>query len=405
MKKMNIITRMLCNCAGADTTTLNQCNSAEQKKIAIIGSCVLITPLIGIASGTFAILTFSNSLPVSLAFGLLWGLIIFIIDRAVVSNTRPGEFNLGVVARIMLAAIFALVIAVPMELKVFEDAIREKLAINLSSTVNLVNKDIDQKISGIQSGIAKDKEKVDELRLSYIGEVDGSSGSKVANRGPIALEKEKLWIQEVTLFEIMSAEKQKEIENLNNQRLEKIATITDTQAHGFLGRMRALGKLSEEDKTVWWGIWLIRLFFLSIELTPILIKLSSGRNGNAYYEIVQQNGEMAIIVNQQLSAVRADEMVKQQRALVNMELLELQFSHEKSILDNAQKRFELYMSQVKKSSERKLQLLQHVITTVEEESLRNRLLSQIEEIYDDFMSELSRLLNRKPLAGDFINNL
>ena len=151
MKKMNFITRFLCSCAGCDIATLLQCNSAEQRKMAIIGSCVLITPMLGVASGTFAMLTFSKNLWLSLGFGLLWGFVIFLIERAVVANTRPGEFNMGVLARLTLACIFALVIAVPMELKVFEDAIKEKLANNLNGNIKGINADYDVQIENIKT--------------------------------------------------------------------------------------------------------------------------------------------------------------------------------------------------------------------------------------------------------------
>ena len=135
MKKMNLFTRFLCSCAGCDISTLSQCNSAEQRKMAIIGSCVLITPMLGIVSGAFAMQILSKNLPLSIAFGLLWGYIILHNERAVVSNTRPGTFNLGVFARLLLAGVFATAIAVPMELRVFEDAIQEKLANNLDISV------------------------------------------------------------------------------------------------------------------------------------------------------------------------------------------------------------------------------------------------------------------------------
>jgi hypothetical protein len=405
MKKMNFITRFLCSCAGCDIATLNQCNSAEQRKMAIIGSCVLITPMLGIASGTFAMMTFSKNLPLSIGFGVLWGFVIFLIERAVVSNTRPGEFNMGVLARLLLACIFAVVIAVPMELKVFEDAIQEKLANNLSGNVKGINADYDSQIAAINGDVATEKAKVDALRLSYIGEVDGTSGSKVVYRGPIAIEKEKLWNQEAAFYKKMSADKQKEIDALNKQRDAKIGSTTDAQAQGFLGRMRALGELSKEDSTVFWGMWLIRLFFLSIELIPIFIKLSSGKNGDAYYEIAKQNGMMAVSVNGQMETVRAEEMVKQQRAMVNKELLELQFSEEKSVMDDAQKRFDFYMAQVKKVSDRKLQMQHHIFTTVKDERLRNQLMDQIEEIYEDFQRTLTQLVNRKQAGSNFINNL
>ncbi|HRG38707.1 MAG TPA: DUF4407 domain-containing protein [Bacteroidia bacterium] len=405
MKKMNFITRFLCSCAGCDIATLQQCNSAEQRKMAIIGSCVLITPMLGVASGTFAMLTFSKNLPLSIGFGLLWGFVIFLIERAVVANTRPGQFNMGVLARLLLACIFAMVIAVPMELKVFEDAIQEKLVNNLNENVKGINADYDAQIEKINKDLNAEKSKADALRLSYIGEVDGTTGSKVTYRGPIAREKERLWNQEAAVYNKMTADAQKQIDALNKQRGQKITATSESQAVGFLGRMRALGELSKEDNTVFWGVWLIRLFFLAIELIPIFVKLSSGNGSNVYHDIAKQNGAMAVSVNAQMEEVRAEEMIKQQRATVNKELLELQFAEEKAVMDDAQKRFDFYMAQLKKVSDRKLQAQQHIFSTVKDENLRHHLMEQIEQIYDDFQFTLMQLVNRKQAGSDFINNL
>ncbi|MEX0966753.1 MAG: DUF4407 domain-containing protein [Bacteroidia bacterium] len=405
MKRIGLLTQFLCSCAGCDIATLRQCNSAEQRKKAIIGSCVLITPILGFASGTFAILTFSENLPLSLGFGFLWGFVIFMIERAIVANTQPGVINLGVIARLLLATIFAVVIAVPMELKVFEDAIQEKLSDNLSNKVALIDADFDVKIAGLNDKINTSAAKVEALRLSYIGEVDGTSGSGKANKGPIAREKERLWKAAESDAKIYTSAKNTEIAALNLQRKEKITQITKAQAEGFLGRMRALGTLSKEDNTVFWGIWLLRLFFLSIELVPISIKLSSGKDGDTYHEIVKQNGATAVSVNQQTEQVRAELMVKQQRAFVNAELLKLQFTEMSSIMQDAQKRFDFFMGQLKRASDHKLQVQFQIFKTVKDEGFRNHLLDQVEDIYLDFEKALRRLMDKKDPSSDYISDL
>ena len=403
---MNLFTRFLCSCAGCDISTLSQCNSAEQRKMAIIGSCVLITPMLGIVSGAFAMQILSKNLPLSIAFGLLWGYIILQIERAVVSNTRPGTFNLGVFARLLLAGVFATAIAVPMELRVFEDAIQEKLANNLSGIVKGVNADYDSQIAQVNGQLAIEKEKVDALRFSYIGEVDGTSGlgRSFRGKGPIALEKEKLWNQETRLYEKMRTDKQIQIDGLNKQRNEKISNISVTQAKGFLGQIRVLGELSKEDNTVFMGIWLIRLFFLSIELIPIFIKLSSGKNRDVYNEIAKQNGAMAISVNEQMETVKAEGMVKQQRAMVNKELLDLQFSEAKSVMDDALMRFDFYMAQLKKVSDKKLQMQQYIFKAVKDERFQNQMIDQIEKIYANFQTTLSYLMMQQQTGNNFNNN-
>jgi hypothetical protein len=74
-------------------------------------------------------------------------------------------------------------------------------------------------------------------------------------------------------------------------------------------------------------------------------------------------------------------------------------------MDDAQKRFDFYMGQLKRVSERKLQMQQHIFTTVKDEKLRSQLMDQIEEIYEDFHRTLTRLVSRKQKGSDFINGL
>ena len=85
--------------------------------------------------------------------------------------------------------------------------------------------------------------------------------------------------------------------------------------------------------------------------------------------------------------------------------MELQFAEEKAVMDDAQKRFDFYMAQLKKVSDRKLQVQHHIFSTVKDENLRHHLMDQIEQIYDDFQRKLMQLVNRKQVGGNFLNNL
>lgn len=335
----------------------------------------------------------------------MWAFIVFLIERAVVASTRPGEFSFGVIGRMFLAVVFAFVIAVPLELKVFNDAVQERLAKNISESSKSINSDYGQQIAAINKDISAAKAKVDDLKRNYSDEMDGSGGSRQRGKSVIAKEKEKLYLNEEKYYDVYAKNKQKEIDALNMQRDEKTHTATKSQAQGFLGQMRVLGELSKEDNTVFWGIWLIRLFFLCIELIPILIKLGSGKKGEAYYSIVDQNSSRAVMVNDQLGEVRAEEMIKQQKAVVSKELLELQFSHEKVVMIDAQKRFDFYMDHLKKTCDRKLQAQQYVFSYVKDEDMRNHLLEEIEKIYDDFQKTLQSLVNRHQASSDFISGL
>ena len=67
----------------------------------------------------------------AIAFGIIWGLVIFNLDRFIVSTLRKdelfwNEFKL-VLPRLVLAVILAIVISKPLELKIFEKEIAQKV--------------------------------------------------------------------------------------------------------------------------------------------------------------------------------------------------------------------------------------------------------------------------------------
>ena len=94
MKNIDFLTRFQLFCAGVDYQTIMLTTSAEVNKYKIMGTCVMLPSLMALFSGYFAMYLISQSLWISLAFAPLWALIIFILDRAIVSGTRPGQFFL-----------------------------------------------------------------------------------------------------------------------------------------------------------------------------------------------------------------------------------------------------------------------------------------------------------------------
>lgn len=123
--------------AGADKEKLEKC-PADQKRMGAIGMVIMTTSLVAFIAGTVAALFFTQKgtdetgkLGWSLAFGVLWMIIIFMIDRSLVvtmkKNPKKKHPNRALIGpflfRMVLAVIIALMMSIPLELYIFRDFI------------------------------------------------------------------------------------------------------------------------------------------------------------------------------------------------------------------------------------------------------------------------------------------
>lgn len=135
---MKIITIPIRNffwfCAGVNNRLLNECDTEHSKYFAI-GATVFFTACFAAVSGAYALFfVFSGSnyaVWTSVCFGILWGMTIFNIDRYLVisikKENKPGKELITALPRILLAIMIGVVIARPLELKIFDKEISEGL--------------------------------------------------------------------------------------------------------------------------------------------------------------------------------------------------------------------------------------------------------------------------------------
>ena len=125
-------------CSGADHKILEQCPNSERIKYGIVGSTVFLTGFLASLSGGYALYTvFRGGNKAGLwavFFGLLWGIVIFNLDRFLVSSIRKEgnwkkEFWYAL-PRFVVAVIISLVIAKPIEVQLFADRIQQQILEN-----------------------------------------------------------------------------------------------------------------------------------------------------------------------------------------------------------------------------------------------------------------------------------
>lgn len=142
-KKNTVVEKFFIYASGASYDILKKCVSSERIKFAGIGATILMTAIFAFISSSYAFNLIFHSLPVSIGAGLFWGLLIFNLDRFIVSSVtkedRPFRELLIALPRILIALMISIVIAKPLEVKIFENqinAIIEKSPNNLPSFIS-----------------------------------------------------------------------------------------------------------------------------------------------------------------------------------------------------------------------------------------------------------------------------
>ena len=102
-----MIRRFFVLCSGADRALLDTCSDGEQNKYAGIGATVFFTALMAFIAAAYALYTVFETIYAAVFFGLIWGLLIFNLDRFIVStikkrNSFKSEF-IQATPRIVLA--------------------------------------------------------------------------------------------------------------------------------------------------------------------------------------------------------------------------------------------------------------------------------------------------------------
>jgi len=300
---MSAIKNFLLSCSGIDTSLLEKCKSDENKYIGI-GATVLFTGILAFFSSAYALYTVFDSWMAAVVFGIIWGLMIFNLDRYIVSSMKSkGSFwrDLGVAfPRLILAVLLALVISKPLELKIFEKEINAELIV-MQQEVFKEQEDkiksryqaqIDDHRSQIARLKAENEERTtarDERSLMAIQEADGTGGSMKKNLGPIyRAKKEEANKAQLELDQTLAAnlpliaELESNIQTLDQNIQTEINTL-DRQAYGGIAaRMEALDRLGQESMAIFLANIFIILLFIAIETAPIFVKLISYRSPYDY---------------------------------------------------------------------------------------------------------------------------
>lgn len=316
--------RLFWKAAGADRYILERSTYSDQIKYVCVGGIIVATGVMAAIAGGYAFYTIfepkGNALDSfrtvesisgnydktdivtavkATIFGLIWGAIIFNIDRFIVTSTGKGDGTeaitkkelVGALPRLIMGAIIALTISKPVEIRMFKTEIDvalhakqiEQQQMYKIKTDSIFNQELaikDREISKIENDLNDKRQRYSALEAQYIEE------ARIITVGPRALAVKAQ--MDGIAFQIKELENnpdflriKKEKDKIEKRREAKL-NESEKVASGLDGLLERI-KLAHEIAG-WVISSFITLLFMTIELTPIFFKLMLIKSPYDYME-------------------------------------------------------------------------------------------------------------------------
>jgi len=284
-------------CAGVHQPTLAQ-YPTEHPKYHTLGGVLLATFALAALSSGYAFYTIFQHIGWAFAFALLWGAIIFNLDRFMVSTIRKYGMSSSsqwkvAFPRLLLAIFIGVTIARPLELKLFEKEINVEVESHIQEQIKAYNLKLDtihqarvaaamQERNLLLQRRASMQDTLLKLQQAYLMEADGTGGSGRRGIERITRLKQSAYEQTASnyaqLFPGLDTALARQTRFLENAAKE-LKSDQDKYAQsaysniGFLARNKALQSLSDREDSVFMANLLITLLIILLETAPILAKL------------------------------------------------------------------------------------------------------------------------------------
>jgi hypothetical protein len=358
---MKKVTRFFWFCSGAHIDTLKK-YPIEHNKYVGIGATIFFTALFASLSGGYAMYFVFNgdafAVGFAILFGLIWGTAIFNMDRYIVSSiNKEGSTNQQIIQaspRILLAIMIGIVISRPLELKIFDKEIRQKLKTSYLKgqhrRIDTLEKTYQQKYAmemGKNGDLKKEKDSLerDINRSRYLlnqevfgdktNQTSGITGyGTYAKQKQSVLEEKESRLKEVTqnlgqMDNYLAA--RKDYEGLNSTRLftehqlDSLSSIA-----GFSDRNWALGQLTynengSRDLDTYLAISFIGWLFILFECLPVFVKLMSpkgpydvaiGKISEANIHFAEKDKERDIAVTDNIYDHNVDTDIERRKKII-----------------------------------------------------------------------------------------
>lgn len=309
LPKSSSVMRFLWKCAGGDRYLLERATYSDQIKYMCLGGIVFATGALAGIAGGYAFYTIFEprgsaienpidlqTVFLSIFFGIAWGLMIFNIDRFIVTSTGKGDGTEAItigelksaLPRIIMGIIIAITISKPVEIRMFKTEIDIKLRekqleqqadyqAKVDKTYNDREKLLDKEFGSIAEQRDALNKRIEVAEQAYTDNLMGKAGKIPSGNGPLS-KALKSQLDDLS-NQLISFDKQngKDLAELNKRKdalrisKEKERNNNEKIANGLDGLLERI-KIAHEVAGGWISTF-ITLLFMAIELTPIFFKL------------------------------------------------------------------------------------------------------------------------------------
>lgn len=342
--KPNLIKQAFWWCAGADPILLRLGTYSDQTKMACMGGTIFSTAILAFFAGTFAIHTvFSTDQNADITFleyffGFVWGVIIFNIDKFIVSSSKPNidikiiDKLSNAIPRIIMGVVISLIISKPLELKIFEKDIEleisknqgkeyQKIKDDIKNNLNNDLKLIDNKLAKLENDIKTLEKQRNNSDSLYKVEL------RIITVGPRALAlKADRDAANLKIKEIKQSSEYKKLIEDKDKLNSSVNLDAEKEKKSVQNGLRSLVHKIELSHEISPTIsWMITILFIILELTPIIFKLLMEKSpyDNQMYnrnEIIVANSKI-LLENNRLENLRKSEEYKKQQDDLHEEFL------------------------------------------------------------------------------------
>ncbi len=298
---MNLLQKFLLICSGSNLSIIKK-TPTEWNKHAGIGGVILFTAIFAFLSASYALFTVFNNWGIATGVGLLWALMIFNLDRYIVSSFKGHSSIMRkiiqAIPRLVLALFLGIVISKPLELKIFEKEIdkqlnliinRNKLQIedSIQLRYNALASNYQQKGKSIENQLQRLEEEYKNASLDLEKEIIGTASETTSGKagfGPNSQRKAKIKDEKWEAIQAFKKENQAKLDSVtqaqsriqkNKEKEISQSTQVENNYNGLLARLQAYSELNDAHPIMHWASLFIMGIFIMMEVAPVLVKLMS----------------------------------------------------------------------------------------------------------------------------------
>ena len=334
-------------CAGADGDLLPHCPNSDRTKYQGIGGIIFATGILAFVSSSYAFWTVFSpktgtsmdqvssfeaplAITISILAGIVWGLVIFNIDRFIVSSTGTGDGTENItfwevvyaLPRLFMAGLIGICLSTPLELRILKPEIDAHLELKQREHMERLNesselqfkakenrlsaeiKEIESKIEAQKQEINERQNKIDEQYRLLELEAEGKTSNGIPGRGPAWQDKKSNLDRQNNLIQDLKNRFESDSERYDDQiadRKKDLGELREKKSEEFAKNKKAayhldglLARIDIAEEIGGWMKVILSLLLVSIEVGPIFFKMMIAEGA---YDYLKKNKKLMTCAN------------------------------------------------------------------------------------------------------------